>query len=211
MRPFSSSDPFNLFDYHKLIEKVELEMSLLNNVKQKKQKKINFETIGRSVAKERVNRLYKKYINPTSIIPEFHSQIEIRKNKLTNEDIWDTVKSANLKSRIRGKIKRLNILQFIPRNEYIDKTKLINDFHFSNRNKLERYHQYIKTKNNYKKLFERNINHLQKSKDFIENKYTKEFKEYIDFLREKLETEHAINLQLLNEENKKLFEINKDT
>ena len=49
MRPFSSMDPFNLFDYHKLIEKVELEKSLLNNIKQKKQKKINFETIGRSV------------------------------------------------------------------------------------------------------------------------------------------------------------------
>ena len=158
---------------------------------------------------ERVNRFYKKYINPTSIIPEFHSQREIKKNKLTNEDIWDTIKSANLKSRIRGKIKRLNILQFIPRNEYIDKTKLINALHFSNRNKLERYHQYLKTKNNCKKSFERNIYQLQKSKDFIEKKYTKEYKEYIKFLRNKLETEYAIKLQLLNEENKNIFEINK--
>ena len=50
---------------------------------------------------------------------------------------------------------------------------------------------------------------MQKSKDFIEKKYSNEYKEYIKFLLDKKGKEYALQIQLLNEEHKKLYEIHK--
>ena len=207
LQPFSTLDPLKLYDYNKLIEKAELEMQLRKE-KEKNHKNINFKIIGRNIMNEKENLLYNKYLDPSSIIPEIHSDRE-RPNK---EDIWEKVKNINLKPKSkenRGKMKTTNIIRFTSKNEYIEKLKLINVYYFKNKNKKERYHQYISIKKNYKNSINNIFNKLQKSKDFLENKYSDEYKEYIKFLIDKKGKEYALEMQLLSEENKILYEVHK--
>lgn len=122
LQPFSKLDLLKL----KLIEEDELEMQLRKE-KQKNQKKINFKTIGRNIMNQNEILLYNKYLSPSSILPEIHSDRKMPKEE--DKYIWETLKSINLKPKSRenkGKVKTTNIIQFTPKDEYIEKLKLFN-------------------------------------------------------------------------------------
>ena len=202
---FSTIDPFNLNNYHKLIKKAELD--LLTNKKQNQRKKINFEIIGKKIMNYRENifsRNYRNILSPNEILYD-----DIQSERPEKENIWEKLKKVNLIPIDRKKDKKTNIIRFIPRKEFIEKTNLIKLFHFNNKNKNERYNQYLSLKKSNMKSTDDTLNRLQNSKDFLEKRYKKEFVAYIHFLANELEKEKISNINILNMKNEKLNEVNK--
>lgn len=204
---FSTIDPFDLDIYHKLVEKAELEI-LSNKNKEASRKKIILEKIDQNLINDK--QLLKFNWNNKNIKPPkkcfSQNQLIIPEEE---EDIWEKVKNMKLSSGSRVKDKKTNFVKFIPKNDYIGKTNLIKLLKFNNNNKNERYHQYLSVSNAQIKSTDDTIKKLQKSKDFLEKKYNDQYILYLKFLRETLEKEKGVKIELMNETNKRLFEVNK--
>ena len=204
---FSTIDPFDLDIYHKLVEKAELEI-LSNKNKEASRKKIILEKIDQNLINDK--QLLKFNWNNKNIKPPkkcfSQNQLVIPEEE---EDIWEKVKNMKLSSGSRVKDKKTNFVKFIPKNDYIGKTNLIKLLKFNNNNKNERYHQYLSVSNAQVKSTDDTIKKLQKSKDFLEKKYNDQYILYLKFLRETLEKEKGVKIELMNETNKRLFEVNK--
>lgn len=203
---FSTIDPFDLNIYHKLVEKAELEI-LSNKNKEASRKKIILEKIDQNLISDkqllkfnRNNKIKppkKCFSQNQLIIPE------------EEEDFWEKVKNMKLSSGNKVKDKKTNFIKFIPKNDYINKTNLIKLLKFNNNNKNERYHQYLSISNSQMKSTDDTIKKLEKSKDFLEQKYNEQYILYIKFLRETIEKEKEVKIELMNKENKILFQVNK--
>ena len=201
LRPFSTIDPLNLNNYQQLIEKAELEILSKKN-KQRPKQKIILEKIDRNIISNRediISRNDKK----TKIISRHLSDMCQDKN------IWEKLKDANILSIKKSKDIKTNIIRFNPKRDYIDRIKLIKLMQYNNNNKNERYHNYLLMKNSQIKSTNDTINKLQKSKDFLEKRYKNEYIAYIHFLLSEIENEKKINYSLMNEQNKKLYEVTK--
>ena len=204
---FSTIDPFDLDIYHKLVEKAEFEI-LSNKSKEASRKKIILEKIDQNLINEK--KLLKFNWSNKNIKPPkkcfSQNQFIIKEEE---EDIWEKVKNMKLSSGSKAKDKKIDIIKFIPKNDYIGKTNLIQLLKFNNKNKNERYHQYLSVSNAQIKSTDDTIKKLQKSKDFLEKKYNEQYILYLKFLRETLEKEKEVKIELMNETNKRLFEVNK--
>jgi len=203
---FSTIDPFDLDIYHKLVEKAELEI-LSNKNKEASRKKIILEKIDQNLISEK--QLLKFNRNDNIKPPKkcfSQNQLIIPEEE---EDIWEKVKNMKLSQGNKVKDKKTNFVKFIPKNEYISKTNLIKFLKFNNNNKNERYHQYLSLSNSQMKSTDNTIKKLQKSKDFLEKKYNDQYILYLKFLKETLEKEKVVKIELMNETNKRLFEVNK--
>ena len=202
---FSTIDPFNLNNYHKLIRKAELD--LLISRKQNQRRKINFDIIEKKIMNYRENffsRNYRNILSPNAILyDDLHSE---RNEK---ENIWEKLKKVNLMPIDRRKDKKTNIIRFIPKKEFIEKTNLIKLFDFNNKTKNERYNQYLSLKKLNMKSTDDTLNRLKNSKDFLEKRYKKDYVAYIHFLANELEKEKVLNINILNEKNEKLNIVNK--
>ena len=201
LSPFSTIDPFNLNNYHKLIEKAELEI-LLDKDKQKPKKRIILEKIDKNLVSRRSSMLSRNF-NENPLMIENKSEFSEK------EDIWEKIKNTNLISINREKDKKTNFINFIPRKDYIEKTNLIKLLQFNNKNKNERYYNYLSMKNSQMKSTNDTINKLQKSKDFLEKKYNDEYVSYIQFLGKELEKEKKKEIILKSQEDDILYEVNK--
>ena len=204
---FSTIDPFNLDIYHKLVEKAELEI-LSNKSKEASRKKIILEKIDQNLINDK--QLLKFNRNNNNIKPPkkcfSQNQLIIPEEE---EDIWEKVKNMKLSSGSKVKDKKTNFVKFIPKNDYINKTNLLKLYKFNNNNKNERYHQYLSISNSQMKSTDDTIKQLKKSKDFLEKKYNEQYILYLKFLKETLEKEKGVKLELMNETNKRLYEVNK--
>ena len=203
---FSTIDPFDLDIYHKLVEKAELEI-LSNKNKEASRKKIILEKIDQNLISEK--QLLKFNRNDKIKPPKkcfSQNQLIIPEEE---EDIWEKVKNMKLSQGNKVKDKKTNFVKFIPKNEYIAKTNLIKFLKFNNNNKNERYHQYLSLSNSQMKSTDNTIKKLLKSKDFLEKKYNDQYILYLKFLKETLEKEKVVKIELMNEKNKRLFEVNK--
>ena len=203
---FSTIDPFDLDIYHKLVEKAELEI-ISNKNKEASRKKIILEKIDQNLISEK--QLLKFNRNDNIKPPKkcfSQNQLIIPEEE---EDIWEKVKNMKLSQGNKVKDKKTNFVKFIPKNEYIAKTNLIKFLKFNNNNKNERYHQYLSLSNSQMKSTDNTIKKLQKSKDFLEKKYNDQYILYLKFLKETLEKEKVVKIELMNETNKRLFEVNK--
>ena len=203
---FSTIDPFDLDIYHKLVEKAELEI-ISNKNKEASRKKIILEKIDQNLISEK--QLLKFNRNDNIKPPKkcfSQNQLIIPEEE---EDIWEKVKNMKLSQGNKVKDKKTNFVKFIPKNEYIAKTNLIKFLKFNNNNKNERYHQYLSLSNSQMKSTDNTIKKLQKSKDFLEKKYNDQYILYLKFLKETLEKEKVVKIELMNEKNKRLFEVNK--
>ena len=203
LSPFSTIDPLNLNNYHKLIEKAEIEI-LLDKKKQKPRKRIILEKINKNLLSSRNSLLSRNFSGKNSlmILPDNKSE------NSENEDIWEKIKKTNLISINREKDKKTNFINFIPKKDYIEKTNIIKLLQFNNKNKNERYYKYLSMKNSQMKSTNNTINKLQKSKDFLEKKYNDEYVSYIKFLGKVSEKEKTIEIILKNQEDEILYEVN---
>ena len=204
LSPFSTIDPFNLNNYHKLIERAELEI-LFDKEKQKPRKRIFLEKINKNFLSRR-NSLLSRNVNdenPLMILPENKSEISEK------EDIWEKVKNTNLISINREKDIKTSFINFIPKKDYIEKTNLIKLLQFNNKNKNERYYNYLSMKNSQMKSTDDTMNKLQKSKDFLEKKYNDEYVSYLRFLGKELEKEKKKEIILKEQVDEILYEVNK--
>ena len=202
---FSTIDPFNLNNYHKLIRKAELD--LLISRKQNQRRKINFEIIGKKIMNYRENFLSRNYRNILSPNAILYDDLHSERNE--KENIWEKLKNVNLMPIDRRKDKKTNIIRFIPKKEFIEKTNLIKLFDFNNKTKNERYNQYLSLKKLNMKSTDDTLNRLKNSKDFLEKRYKKDYVAYIHFLANELEKEKVLNINILNEKNEKLNIVNK--
>ena len=202
---FSTIDPFNLNNYHKLIRKAELD--LLISRKQNQRRKINFEIIGKKIMNYRENFLSRNYRNILSPNAILYDDLHSERNE--KENIWEKLKKVNLMPIDRRKDKKTNIIRFIPKKEFIEKTNLIKLFDFNNKTKNERYNQYLSLKKSNMKSTDDTLNRLKNSKDFLEKRYKKDYVAYIHFLANELEKEKVLNINILNEKNEKLNIVNK--
>ena len=205
LRPFSTIDPFNLNDYQKLIEKAQLEI-ISNKNKQRPKQKIILEKIDKNPMSNReaiISRNNQKSMN----IPIHLSDMCEEKDK----NIWEKLKEANMIAKNINKSKdiKTNFIKFNPKKDYIYKIKLIKLLQYNKNNKNERYHNYLFMKNAQLKSTNDTINKLQKSKDFLEKKYKDEYVAYIQFLLKEIENEKKIKYNLMNQINKKLYEVTK--
>ena len=199
LSPFSTIDPFNLYNYYKLVEKAEFEI-LSDKINAKQRNRIYLEKIDRNII---TGRNYKNFNNPYNNLPDNKSE------KKENENIWDKIKSANLVQLNRPKDKKTNFIRFIPKKDYIEKTNLIKLLQFNTKNKNKRYYNYLSRKNAQIMATNDTINKLQKSKNYLENNYNEEFVAYINFLRKELEKENKEDILLKVKRNEILFYVNK--
>ena len=199
LSPISTIDPFNLDNYHNLIEKAELEI-LSDKKSHKPKKKIILEKIDRNLISEREYLFSRNFRN---IFPENKSVMNEEGN------IWEKIKNTNLVPINKAKDKRTNFRSFISKKDYVEKTNLIKLFLYNNKNRNERYYNYISMKNSQMKSTNDTIDKLQKSRDFLDKKYNDEFVSYIQFLGKEIEKEKKQKIILMNEKNKLLFEVNK--
>ena len=179
LSPFSTIDPFNLDNYYNLIEKVELEI-LSDKNNQKPKKRIMLEKINRNIMS---SRNYNNVKNPFYIFPNNNSEAQ------ENENIWDKIKKANIVQMNKEKDKKTNLIKFIPRRDYIEKTNLIKLLQYNNKNRNKRYYNYLSKKNSQIKATNDTMNKIQKSKEYLDNKYNDEFVAYINYLEKELEKE----------------------
>ena len=198
--PFSTIDPFNLNNYHKLVEKAELEILLDKN--RQKSKRIQLEKINRNIISVRES-LNSRNNKPVVIIPENQSEIAEKQN------IWEKIQKVNILPKNKAKDIKIDIIRFVPKRDYIEKTNLIKLMQYNNNNKNERYYNYLSKKNSQMKSTDDLINKLQNSKDFLEKKYNEDYISYLRFLGKEIEKEKKININLMNEKNQKLYEVTK--
>ena len=198
--PFSTIDPFNLNNYHKLVEKAELEILLDKN--RQKSKRIHLDKINRNIISVRES-LNSRNNKPVVIIPENQSEIAERQN------IWEKIQKVNKLPKNKAKDIKIDIIRFVPKRDYIEKTNLIKLMQYNNNNKNERYYNYLSKKNSQMKSTDDLINKLQNSKDFLEKKYNEDYISYLRFLGKEIEKEKKINSDLMNVKNQKLYDVTK--
>ena len=203
LNQFSTIDPFNLDNYHKLIEKAELD--ILNENNKKVRNKIKLEKIRRNIISERESYRDRYNRNINSIyynMPEQSQEPE-------NENIWDKIKKSNILMKNKEKDIRIYRRKFISKKEYLEKTNLIKLLQFTNKNKNERYNNYLSLKNLRMKSTDNAIDRLKKSKDFLDKKYNVQFVSYIQFLGNEIEKEKNKDIDLIKEKNEILAEVSK--
>jgi len=198
--PFSTIDPFNLNNYHKLVEKAELEILLDKN--RQKSKRIHLDKINRNIISVRES-LNSRNNKPVVIIPENQSEIAEKQN------IWEKIQKVNKLPKNKAKDIKIDIIRFVPKRDYIEKTNLIKLMQYNNNNKNERYYNYLSKKNSQMKSTDDLINKLQNSKDFLEKKYNEDYISYLRFLGKEIEKEKKINIDLMNVKNQKLYDVTK--
>ena len=198
--PFSTIDPFNLNNYHKLVKKAELKILLDKN--RQKSKRIHLDKINRNIISVRES-LNSRNNKPVVIIPENQSEIAEKQN------IWEKIKKVNKLPKNKAKNIKIDIIRFVPKRDYIEKTNLIKLMQYNNNNKNERYYNYLSKKNSQMKSTDDLINKLQNSKDFLEKKYNEDYISYLRFLGKEIEKEKKININLMNGKNQKLYEVTK--
>ena len=198
--PFSTIDPFNLNNYHKLVKKAELKILLDKN--RQKSKRIHLDKINRNIISVRES-LNSRNNKPVVIIPENQSEIAEKQN------IWEKIQKVNKLPKNKAKDIKLDIIRFVPKRDYIEKTNLIKLMQYNNNNKNERYYNYLSKKNSQMKSTDDLINKLQNSKDFLEKKYNEDYISYLRFLGKEIEKEKKININLMNEKNQKLYDVTK--
>ena len=203
---FSTIDLLDLNNYHKLIKKAELEI-LSNKNFVKSRNKIILEKINKKLISDRKNSNFNRYNK--NIVPKKVFFSENKSQSLDIDIIKEKINNTKLIMANKIKDKNIDIIKFIPKKEYMEKTNLFKILQFDKNNKNERYNKYLSLKNAQLKLNNNILSKLQDTKDFLEKRYKNEYILYIKFLGEKLEKEKEIKIDLINEKNKKLYEIEK--
>ena len=198
---FSTIDPFDLNNYHKLVEKAELDILKENN--RKIRNKIRLEKIKRNIISGKEPTIDRYNINYN--IPFYNEEPQ----EPENENIWDKIKDSNIVMKNKEKDIIVHTRKFISRKEYLEKANLINLLHFSNKNKNERYINYLSMKNLRIKSTNDTLDKLKKSKDFLDKKYNDEYISYIKFLANEIEKERNKDINLIKERNGILYQVAK--
>ena len=188
----ATHDLLDLPNYQKLIEKAEEDFS---TIQQKKRKKKILEKINKTID---VNK---------SILDNNNKNIN-EKTKNFN-DIWEKLKRSKGFGNKIEKDLRIDINKFLPRRQAIEKSNIIRIINYNNKNKDERYNKIIEMKKLEIKSTDNIIKKLEKSKNYLGNKYEEEYKMYIRFLNKKYEEESFKNDDIIKQKNIILKDIDK--
>ena len=188
----ATHDLLDLPNYQKLIEKAEEDFS---TIQQKKRKKKILEKINKTI--------------------DVNKNIADNNNKNINEktknfnDIWEKLKRSKGFGNKIEKDLRIDINKFLPRRQAIEKSNIIRIINYNNKNKDERYNKIIEMKKLEIKSTDNIIKKLEKSKNYLGNKYEEEYKMYIRFLNKKYEEESFKNDDIIKQKNIILKDIGK--
>ena len=188
----ATHDLLDLPNYQKLIEKAEEDFS---TIQQKKRKKKILEKINKTI--------------------DVNKNIADNNNKNINEktknfnDIWEKLKRSKGFGNKIEKDLRIDINKFLPRRQAIEKSNIIRIINYNNKNKDERYNKIIEMKKLEIKSTDNIIKKLEKSKNYLGNKYKEEYKMYIRFLNKKYEEESFKNDDIIKQKNIILKDIDK--
>lgn len=188
----ATHDLLDLPNYQKLIEKAEEDFS---TIQQKKRKKKILEKINKTI--------------------DVNKNIADNNNKNINEktknfnDIWEKLKRSKGFGNKIEKDLRIDINKFLPRRQAIEKSNIIRIINYNNKNKDERYNKIIEMKKLEIKSTDNIIKKLEKSKNYLGNKYEEEYKMYIRFLNKKYEEESFKNDDIIKQKNIILKDIDK--
>ena len=196
---FSTIDPFDLNNYHKLIEKVDFEI-FQNKIKEKPKNKIILEKINKNLLIDNYSSNFSK--DNKNIFPH---KIYLSQNTSQTSEI-DNVKTKSKKKRY---ILTSNRVKGKKNIEFIHKMNLIKLLKINNKNKNERYNHYLSIQNSQIKTTDNTIKKLKNSIDYLEKKYNEEYVSYIQFLGQESEKGKKFIIELINEKEKKIFEVSK--
>ena len=172
-----SKEYFDFKYYQKIVEKAE---EIYEEEEKKRIKKII----------DKINRSNDNTINSYN---NFSCNNKLRNKRIDKigsyEDIWEKAKKSQSVINNKEKNIRINFKKFIPRKEIIEKFNNIKIINFSNRNKNKRYQKFLSMKALEIKTADIIIKKLESSKDFLENKYKEQYKEYILYLKKVAENE----------------------
>ena len=187
------SENFDLKNYQNLFEKAEKD---LLDIREKKRFKNILQKLNREndISKNDISNNINNGKNDNSI---------------NNSKIWEKLKHSNSYIGKIDKDARINYFKFIPKKKAIEKSNNIRLLHYIQSNKNEHYKKFLSMKKAELKTTNNMMKKIQKSKDFLQNKFDEQYKSYARFLYQTYEKENTKNDELIKKKLLIMKDINK--